>query len=270
VHLDLHVHSRCSDGAVAPEALPGLARAAGLHAIAVTDHDTAAGVVAAAAAAREVGVLVIPGAELTCLRDGVEVHLLGYGIDPENAALAALCARRLVMRRDRVAEMVERLRSLGVAIGVDDVPVPAGNVAVGRPHLADALVRRGVVRTAQEAFNRFLADGGPAWVPATGPDLAEAIAVVRGAGGCAVWAHPELEDARQFAAARALGLEGAETLRPSLAPTASSALEHAAREAGLFVTGGSDWHGGHPALGSWYVTDRHVRGLLDRLGVEVH
>jgi hypothetical protein len=269
VHLDLHLHSTCSDGAAAPAALPPAAQRAGLHAIALTDHDTMAGVASAQEAGRALGLLVIAGSELTCDLDGAEVHLLAYGIDADDEGLRRLAERRSAARRERVAAIVERLRGLGVAIGVEDVVVPAGNAAVGRPHVAEALVRRGVVRNIQEAFSRFLADGGPAFVPPRGTAVAEAIAAVWAAGGCSVWAHPSLEDARHFPRLREMGLEGVETLRPNVAPTTSLALEQAAREAGLVVSGGSDWHGGSPPLGSWYVTERHVQGLLDRLGVAV-
>jgi hypothetical protein len=267
VHLDLHLHTTCSDGARAPEAVVVLARKAGLHAIAVTDHDTTAGVAAARRAGAAEGVTIIPGIELSCGFDDVELHLLGYGIDPDHAGLRALTDRRAVLRRERVGLMVDRLRALGVTIAVSDVRVPEANVSVGRPHVAEALVRLGVVRSIQEAFTRFLSDRGPAAVPSRGPDVADGIAAVAAAGGVSVWAHPALEDTVHFARLRTLGLDGIEALRPSLTPIASSALEVAAREAGLLVSGGSDWHGGPPPLGTFYVTDRHVSALLDRLGL---
>lgn len=267
VHLDLHLHTTCSDGSQAPEAVVALARRAGLHAIAVTDHDTTAGVAAARGAGAVAGVQVIAGIELSCELDGEEVHLLGYGIDPDHPGLRAVTDRRTVLRRERAAEIVDRLRALGVGITTDDIRVPAANASVGRPHVAEALVRLGAVRTMQEAFNRFIGDGQPAAVPSRGPDVAAGIAAVAAAGGVSVWAHPSLEDTGSFARLRAVGLEGIEALRPSLTPVASSALEVAAREAGLLVTGGSDWHGGPPPLGAWYVTDRHVAVLLERLGL---
>ena len=198
-----------------------------------------------------------------------DMHLLGYGIDETHPAMAAMTSRMGALRQERVATIVGRLNALGVAITRDDIQVPLGNAAVGRPHVAEAMVRLGVVRYQQEAFSRFLGDGGPAYVPSRGPDVTVAMAAVKEAGGCSVWAHPSLEDARRFAELEQIGLEGIEVLRPNLAPTTSSALEHAAREAGLVVSGGSDWHGGNPPLGSWYVTHRHVGALLERLGVSV-
>jgi predicted metal-dependent phosphoesterase TrpH len=267
VHLDLHVHTTCSDGQLAPEAVAAQARRAGLHAIAITDHDTTAGVAPARAAGEALGLRVIAGIELSCNRDGREMHLLGYGIDPDHPAIAAITARLGALRRERVGTIIDRLCALGVTIRREDVLTPAGNVSVGRPHVADAMVRVGAVRHQQEAFSRYLADGGPAYVPSRGPDVADAIVAVRAAGGCSVWAHPALDDAPLFPRLRAMGLDGVEVLRPNLAPTSSSALEHAAREAGLVTSGGSDWHGGNPPLGSWYVTHRHVGALLDRLGI---
>lgn len=269
MHLDLHIHTTCSDGALGPEEVAQQARRAGLHAIAVTDHDTTAGVARAQAAGEAAGLRVIPGVELSCSWGSREIHLLAYGIAPDHPSLAAVTSRMGGLRRERVVAMVERLRGLGVAIQLDDVQAPEGNASIGRPHVAEALVRLGAVRHIQEAFSRYLGDGGPACIPSRGPDVADAIAAVRDAGGCSVWAHPSLDDARGFGRMRELGLEGAEVLRPNVAPTASSALEHAAREAGLVVSGGSDWHGGNPPLGSWYVTHRHVSALLERLGIPV-
>ena len=268
VRIDLHLHTTCSDGALTPEELVAAAHAGGLDTIAVTDHDSAVGVVRArVAAAAAGGPRVVAGIELTCSLDGVEVHLLGYGIDPTHPAIAAFAARGAALRRTRLGGMVAKLNALGVRVAVEDVEVPPGCMSVGRPHLAKALVKRNVVPTFQEAFNRYLSDGGPAWIPSGGPPVAEGVAATHEAGGVSVWAHPSLEDARQFPRARALGLDGAETVRPRLEPTASLALEQAAREAGLLFGGGSDWHGAPPALGAWYVTERHVGALLVRLGV---
>jgi len=269
MRLDLHTHSTCSDGTLAPEALVAAANAGGLDVLALTDHDTAAGVEAARAAAEAAGgPRIVAGIELTCSYDGEEVHLLGYGFAPGHPAVETFAERGAALRRERLAAMIARLNALNVRIRVEDVEVEPGCRSVGRPHLARALVKRGTVPNFQEAFVRFLGDGGPAWVPSRGPDLAEGIATIRAAGGLSVWAHPSLDESRRFVAARALGLEGVETIRPRLEPASSLALEQAAREAGLFFSGGSDWHGAPPALGAWYVTERHVGVLLGRLGIE--
>jgi predicted metal-dependent phosphoesterase TrpH len=262
MHLDLHIHSTCSDGTQAPEDVVRAAARAGLHAIAITDHDTAAGVAPARAEASRAGVLVIAGCELTCAFESRELHVLGYGIDPAHEALASYTGRMIELRRLRIGTIVRKLNEQGVPLEESDVILPPGNTAAGRPHVAAAMVRRGFSRTIQDAFLRHLGDRAPAY------DVTEAIAAIRAAGGISVWAHPSIEDARNFERLAALGLGGVEALRPSVQPTVSSALEHSARDAGLVVSGGSDWHGGLPGLGAWYVTDRHVAGLLEKLGID--
>lgn len=269
MRLDLHIHTSCSDGLHDPGAVVAAARRAALDVIAITDHDTLAGIAAAQAeAARLGGIRIIPAIELTCVFRGADLHLLGYAVDPTNPGLAARADGVAVRRRERVGEIVGRLNALGVAITEQDVVVPRGNAAVGRPHIAQALVRLGRVSSVHEAFARWLADGGPAWVPGKGPDVADGIAAVLGAGGCPVWAHPAAADARYFAELKDHGLAGVEALRPNQPPADSAATEHAARAAGLVVTGGSDWHGApRPALGAWYVTEKHVAGFLNHIGI---
>lgn len=269
MHLDLHVHSTCSDGALAPAAVVTAARKAGLGMIALADHDTVAGVGPARAAAAEVaGCGVITAIEITSRLDAREVHLLGYGFKDDDPGIARLAARAAVARRERLAAIVERLQAQGVTITASDVTVEPECASIGRLHVARALVRTGRAGSISEAFGRFIGDGAPCYVPSRGPEVAEAIAVVATAGGCAVWAHPSLDDAQHFARLRESGLAGVEALRPSLDPVSSSALESQARAEGLFITGGSDWHGGtRPALGSWFVTERHVGEFLERLGI---
>lgn len=267
MHLDLHLHTSCSDGLVPPAETVAAARRAGLDVIAITDHDTLAGVAPAAAAAEQLGgIRVIPAVELSCSQGGVDFHLLGYNVDPADAGLGALTSGMGERRRGRAGEIVARLRTLGVAISPDDVAVPADNTAVGRPHIAQALVRLGKVSTVQEAFTRWLADGGPAYVPSAGPAVEDGIRIVLAAGGVPVWAHPSQSDARAFGRLKETGLAGVEALRPSQPPAESAAIEHAARAVGLVITGGSDWHGTRPALGSWFVTDKHVAPFLRRIG----
>ncbi|HXY19052.1 MAG TPA: hypothetical protein VEH83_03575 [Gemmatimonadales bacterium] len=270
MHLDLHVHSTCSDGALAPAAVAGAAQRAGLGLIALADHDTDAGVEPARAAVAGSRTSVLAAIEITCLRGGRELHLLGYGFRSGDPGIAALSARAAQARRERLAALVERLGALGVRIAVADVTTEPECASVGRLHLARALVRRGQAGSINDAFARFIGDGAPAWVPSRGPDVGDAIAAVAAAGGCPVWAHPAPEDAEHFPALAERGLAGVEALRPALDPHASVQLEQAARAAGLVVTGGSDWHGtARPALGSWYVTENHVGAFLERLGIAI-
>lgn len=270
MRLDLHLHTTCSDGLRSPEDAAALAARAGLGLIAVTDHDTTAGVARARARSPELDLTVIAGIEISATFAGADLHLLGLGVTPEHPAMTGVMGRLQARRRARVGEIVARLRKLGIAIAVDDVRPPEGNAAVGRPHVAQALVRLGVVRQPQEAFDRFIGAGAPAYVAGGGPEVTEAIALVHEAGGVSVWAHPSAEDAKHFAALGEAGLDGAETLRPNLTGAAANALDRAARAAGLLVSGGSDWHGGNPALGNWYVTERRVGPLLERLGATAH
>jgi predicted metal-dependent phosphoesterase TrpH len=267
MHLDLHLHSTCSDGSLPPREVVAAARRAGLGLVALADHDTVAGVEAARAAAQG-AIGIVPAAEFTCELDGAEVHLLGYAFRLDAPDIGAIAGRAAAARRGRMAAMVERLQALGVAIAVEDVRVEPECASIGRMHLARALVRLRVAGSVTDAFTRFIGGHAPCFVPSRGPPVADVIAAVNAAGGCAVWAHPSLEDARRFGALRACGLAGVEALRPSLDPVSSAALEHAARAEGLFVTGGSDWHGGtRPALGSWFVTERHVAAFLERVGL---
>lgn len=270
MRLDLHIHTSCSDGLFDPTTVVEAARRGALDLIAIADHDTLAGFAAADAAARRLGAIrVLPAIELTCVFRGADFHLLGYGVDPADPALCELAAGVAVRRRARIGEIVGRLNALGVEITEADVVVPPGNAAPGRPHIAQALVRLGRVGGVQEAFARWLADGGPAYVPSRGPGVEEGIRVVLGAGGCPVWAHPPLRETRYFAELKEAGLAGVEALRPQQQPAESAMVEHAARAAGLVVTGGSDWHGSsRAALGSWYVTEKHVAGFLDYLKIQ--
>lgn len=268
MHLDLHLHSTCSDGVLAPREVVAAARKAGLGLIALADHDTVAGVEVAKAAAAQGRIAIVVAAEFTCALDGAEVHLLGYAFRPDDPAIAAIVARAAEARRERMAALIARLAALGVAITGDDVTAEPECASIGRMHLARALVRLRVASSVSDAFARFIGDRAGAFVPSRGPAVADAIAAVTAAGGCAVWAHPSLEDARKFGELRGCGLAGVEALRPSLDPVSSVALEQAARTEGLFVTGGSDWHGGtRPALGSWFVTEHHVGAFLERLGI---
>ena len=269
MHLDLHLHSTCSDGSLAPRDVVVAARRAGLGVVALADHDTVAGVESArAAAAAQGGIGIVTAAEFTSEFEGAEVHLLGYAFRLDDPGVAALTRRAAEARRGRLAEMVERLRGLGLSLTVEDVTAEPECASIGRMHLARALVRHRLASSISDAFGRFIGERAPAYVPSRRAAVADAIAAINAAGGCAVWAHPALEDARKFGRLKACGLAGVEALRPSLDPVSSSALESQARAEGLFITGGSDWHGGtRPALGSWFVTERHVAEFVERVGL---
>ncbi len=265
---DLHIHTRASDGELAPAQVVRTAADARLDYIAITDHDTIDGLAEALAAAEGGPVRVIPGVEVSAQQEGVEVHVLGYHVRPAAEPLLAHQRSALGRRQERAREMVRILQGQGIAIDYEDVLRAAGADAraIGRPHVARALVAGKHVRSMGEAFERYLADGGLAFVPTELPSIGQAIEMIRASGGTAVWAHPGQlvfeENAPLFAQA---GLEGIEVFRPNTQAQDGKKMRGVARELGLFVTGGSDWHGPHRArLGDFFVPADDVRELLDR------
>jgi predicted metal-dependent phosphoesterase TrpH len=242
-HVDLHAHSTASDGAVPPAAVVERAKAAGVSAVALTDHDSVAGVAEATAAGERLGVRVVPGAELSAHDGEREVHLLALHLaDP--AGLDAELARFRDQRQDRADEIVRRLRELGAEVTLDDVLSEAGGGAVGRPHVARAMIAAGFVNSHREAFDRYLGAGRPAYVAKAVLPVADAIRMAHDAGGIVVFAHPGADGTRErverFAA---VGLDGLELLHPSQGAEDIARLGALAQHFGLVRSGGSDWHG---------------------------
>jgi 3',5'-nucleoside bisphosphate phosphatase len=241
--VDLHTHTTASDGSLTPTQLVEHAVAGGLAAIAVTDHDTTAGLAEAVAAGAERGIEVVPGVEISTSHAGLEVHLLGYFVEVGSADFERLLASRREDRDGRAREMVARLRGEGVHIDYEDVLREAGRGAVGRPHVAAALVTRGWVQNKQEAFDRWLADGRSCAVPKPVFPLAEAIALLQGMGAVSVCAHPGLLKRRELLEEMpAMGLLGVEVYYPKHLPEQQRELLGFARARGLVATGGSDFH----------------------------
>jgi predicted metal-dependent phosphoesterase TrpH len=250
VRIDLHTHSRASDGTDTPAELVRAASAAGLDALAITDHDTAEGWPAAEAAAAEVGLELLRGMEISTRHRGRGVHLLAYRPDPLHPPLAEELDKVLSGRESRVPAMIERLNALGIEVTAEDVRRAAdGTVATGRPHVADALVTLGVVADRSEAFNRFLGAGGPAYVDRYAVPLQKALRLVTEAGGVSVVAHPwgrgglGRPDEEAFAELRDLGLAGIEVDHQDHDPATRERLRGIARDLDLVVTGSSDYHG---------------------------
>jgi 3',5'-nucleoside bisphosphate phosphatase len=247
VRIDLHVHSSASDGTDPPAEVGRRAAAAGLDVVALTDHDTMAGIVPAAAALPP-GLTLVPGLELSCLDNGRSMHLLGYLCDPGDPALAA---ETELIRDDRVHRaraMVARLAELGAPVTWEQVAAIAGDAVVGRPHIARALAEAGVVATPADAFTaEWIADGGRAHVGRYAPDAARGIALVRAAGGVPVLAHPrspgyEIAD-EVVAGLAAAGLAGLEVFHPDHDHSERARLTQLANSLDLVMTGGSDDHG---------------------------
>jgi 3',5'-nucleoside bisphosphate phosphatase len=242
--LDLHAHTTASDGRLAPAALVRLAHEVGLTTLAVTDHDTTAGLAEAGVAAAPLGLEVIPGIEFGCeLPDG-EIHILAYLFDPNHPALVACLAWLREGRVERGSEMVAKLNALGLPITWERVQAIAGNGAIGRPHVAQALVEAGLVRDTDEGFSRYLGWGGPAYVPRRRLAPQEVFDLVRAAGGVTALAHPAQIPAleERVATFAAGGLAGLETYYGGYdAPTVAGLAGLAARF-DLVPTGGSDYH----------------------------
>ncbi len=264
--IDLHLHSYVSDGQLSPTQLMEAARAGGLNMVALTDHDTAAGVAEAREAADRLGLEFIPGIELSTRHGESEFHVLGYGIDPESDAMRAHQTSSVVGRTERMQAMVGRLHELGVRVTFDEVLSAAGPAeSLGRPHLARALLARGHTRYYGEAFSRFISDGGPAFVSQGFPEVGEAVRTIHDAGGLAVWAHPPLDlFEAHIPEFRAVGLDGVECFRPGTLPLDIQWLEGITRNLGLFPTGGSDWHGPHrSALGDFFIRPDDIPEVLE-------
>jgi 3',5'-nucleoside bisphosphate phosphatase len=258
--FDLQSHSVHSDGALAPAEVVARAAGAGVTLFALTDHDTTDGVVEALAAADEAGIRLVPATEISASYAGrQDLHILGYLVDPTENALVTALARSRHDREHRAEAMIDALRGLGFA--VDDEMLArrtAQGQSIGRPHLAQAVVSRPENRERLESAGlidptaflvEYLIEGRPAFVPRAAPSVAEAIALIHGAGGLAVWAHPfwdidagpeVLEALEEF---REDGLDGVEAFYVTHTEPQTELLVQRARELGLLTTGSSDFHG---------------------------
>lgn len=284
MRIDLHLHTNASDGQLSPGGLVRAARIGKLDLIAITDHDSVAGVAPALQAAGQEAAfqittdapptgspIIIPGIEVSSTHDGAELHFLGYFIDHTLPLLHEFAAAAAERRSLRILGMIERLAKLGIIIEYDDVIAAAGTSAttLGRPHLARALVAKGHVPTTNEAFERYIGDNGPAFLPTDLMSPCSAIEMIAAAGGLAVWAHPpidlvetELDDFVEW------GLQGLECHRPRNSTIITHRLLYAADEYDLLVTGGSDWHGEwNGPLGSFSIGPGQVEEFLREGGV---
>jgi hypothetical protein len=276
--IDLHTHSTCSDGTFTPREVVGLAKRIGLRAVALTDHDTVAGVGEALAAGNEVGIEVVAGVEISASCPAGSMHILGYYLSASDPELVAVLNRLQDGRAARAPKIVERLRNLGLEITLAEITDLAGGRA-GRAHIAQALVNRGYVPSAREAFSRYLRRGGPGYVDRVRLPPEEVIGAICRAGGLAALAHPSTLALDQFgdlsalvARLKAMGLEGIEVLSPYHPQEMTRMYEEIARGQGLLCTGGSDFHGGlsdHGDLGGRRTGLRFPYALLDGLKTKI-
>jgi predicted metal-dependent phosphoesterase TrpH len=278
MRIDLHTHSNASDGTQSPAEVVSSAADAGLDVLALTDHDTTAGWVEAAEAATQHGIALVRGIEVSCNHEGNSIHLLGYLQDPTAPGLLEELERARESRETRAERIAERLSRV-VALTWDDVlkQVKPG-ATVGRPHIADAMMAKGIVGSRGEAFAKYLYDGSPYYVSHYAPDPVTAVRLVSEAGGVAVMAHP-FASGRGFvvkdAVIEAMAAEGMAGLEVYHRDHSAAEVQHGldlAASLDLFVTGSSDYHGdGKPNLLGENTTDPVVLQQIEALasGVEV-
>lgn len=247
---DLHIHTTASDGRLSPEQIYDSALTVGLRTIAITDHDTTAGVIRLneilSSTASPTKLQVINGIEMSCDYPDHEVHILGYHIDAYNPQLTEHLRYILEDRVTRAEKIVKKLNQLGYTISVARVKEVAGTArSIGRPHIAQALVKQGYFTTLDEIFDGLLHKGGPAYVPHYKLTPANAVELIRHAGGVAVLAHPGLVGNNELVEQllTSLPIQGLEVFHPTHSPTQTQTYLEVAERRGLTVTGGSDFHG---------------------------
>ena len=262
---DLHLHTSFSDGTFTPEELVLQAQKNGLSCIALTDHDTVQGCARAAAACAPVLIEFIPGTELTAEHDDTEVHILGYFLDTQNQTLLAEIAKFQAVRKQRIYEMVARINEIGVPLKVEAVFALANCESPGRPHVARTLVKEGLTRNLDEAFERFLKKGRPAWVPKAKMSARESVDLIHQAGGLAVMAHPGLNRTDDIIPGLvAAGMDGIECFHTKHSTQMAERYLEIADRFHLLVTGGSDCHGfskARPLIGTVRLPYEHVEKM---------
>ena len=266
---DLHLHTHFSDGTFSPCELAERAQTAGLSAIALTDHDTLEGCSAVATECKARGLEFIVGTELTAEHLDHEVHILGYDLDASSVRLQNVMRACQAVRETRIHTMVERLNEKGIPLQLDHVLSIANCKSPGRPHVARALVEKGFCKDFDDAFDRFLKKGKPAWIPKARMSALDAIQLIHEAHGTAILAHPGLYNADFLIPDLAkLGLDGLECWHSKHTANTSARYCHLAHEFDLVTTGGSDCHGmskGKPLIGTVRLPYHHVETLRTRL-----
>ena len=247
--IDLHTHSTASDGAFSPKELIAYGASKGLHVMALTDHDTIAGITEAQTAADEHNITFVPGIELEIQWPTGEFHLLGLGLKNPSKSLYDIIAFLSKGRNTRNEEIVKKMQNLGINFTLDEIKAMFNATSLGRPHIAEFLVMQGIVKTKQEAFDKYLARNKPMYSPRVGANLDEAVIAIKESGGVPVIAHPlslylswgKIEPVLQELFDR--GVEGLEAWHPGARVVEAKRLEEMATRIGFFITAGSDFHG---------------------------
>ena len=268
--IDLHMHTTASDGRCTPEELVERAHAVGIRTMSVTDHDTMAGVQPATQAARRLGMTVIPGIEITTVHRGKDVHMLAYFLAEDAPGLQELLSSQRRQRVERAMEIAARLAGLGAPIDVQpfiDAASAPGGKAIARPQIAQALIAAGHVSSVQEAFDRFLAEDSPAYVPHRGASPADVVALIQTRGGVASLAHPGYRPQDDIIPGLVeAGMRAIEAFHSSHDEAATAHYLALAARHGLVVTGGSDYHGEGTRraefFGVVHLPDAHFEALV--------
>ena len=269
---DLHAHSVCSDGTMTPEEVARLADLKGLAWFSLTDHDVISGIsrVRSELHRIESPVDLIAGSELTCYDDrGREWHVLAYGFDENNPCVSQFLDARVKEREERVVHIVDRLQQQGFDISLEDITSISRGGAIGRLHVAKAMLSRGIVNTIAEAFRGWLIQGAPAYVPKKEISPEEIVAEIHSWDGVAIIAHPfQFESIDEIEGYLDTGIDGVEAYHPNIDKPLRKALKKLARQRGLLVTGGSDSHGqgyNRPQIGTVTVPEHFVQALIERI-----
>jgi 3',5'-nucleoside bisphosphate phosphatase len=266
---DLHLHTQFSDGTFSPEELAERAGKLGFAAIALTDHDTVEGCDRATAVCNMAGIEFISGTELTAEHKDTEIHILAYFVDTQNQPLLTRIAEFQSVRQNRIREMVDALNKLGIPLKAESVFALANCKSPGRPHVARALVKEKLIGNLDEAFEKYLKKGRPAWVPKTKMSALEAMELIHQAGGLAVMAHPGLNRTDEIIPALVnAGMDGIECFHTKHSTAMSERYLEIADKYHLLVTGGSDCHGfskNKPLIGTVKLPYEHVEQMKTKI-----
>lgn len=267
--VDLHIHTNCSDGLFSPAEIIDKVRSSKVMAFAITDHDTLEGYKVVRQLLKSGDPQLISGVELSTSIDGADLHILAYGFDPDNLTLLSALTRFQETRLQRGRKIVEKLNELGVKIIFDDVLKRAGSGVIGRPHIAEAIFDSGAINRYNDAFEKYIGMGKPAYVPKANFSPEEAIALVHKAGGVAVLAHPGVAGAfTHIESLVGIGLDGLEVYHPEHTAEDTRKFRKMAEEFGMSITGGSDFHGRegrNSKIGSQNVSYIYLSHLLQKV-----